>query len=282
MVEYSYQGINNPEDYMDILKIPAISEFCRTAELIHSRGWAERNGGNISLLLDEDLGSLAPIRKLPVGCPGGLEGRYIAITGSGQYLRNVPRDPESNMGIFRICRDGVELLWGLKDGSGPSSELAAHLNCHSVRLNVDPAHRAVIHTHATNLVAMTFVHPLNDRDFTRTLWSLLTECIMFLPDGVAVLPWMPCGTEETGRATAEKMKESRIVVWAHHGVFSSGTSAEDALGLIEVAEKAAEIFLKISHLPILSKIDDSRLLDICKVMNIVPRNGYLSIPESPE
>ena len=47
------------------------------------------------------------------------------------------------------------------------------------------------------------------------------------------------------------MKESRIVVWAHHGVFPR-TSAEDAL-IIEV-QKSGDISEDI-HLPILPKRD---------------------------
>ena len=32
----------------------------------------------------------------------------------------------------------------------------------------------------------------------------------------------------------------------------------------------------------MSRIDDSRLLSICKAMNITPRDGYLNNPEVPE
>jgi rhamnulose-1-phosphate aldolase len=261
---------------MDISGNPLLQELLRTSDTIYAHGWAERNGGNISMLLDDDFSGIAPVRTYQLGFHAkNLNGTCIAITGSGKYLKNIRLDPETNLGILRINGDCAELLWGLRDGSSPSSELAAHLLSHSVRRSADPAHRVVTHTHATNLVAMTFIHALEDRAFTRTLWNMCTECLMFFPDGVSVLPWMPCGTDEIGRKTAEKMQVSRLVVWAHHGVFGAGTSPDDALGLIEVAEKAAEIYLKISGHKILSKIDDTRLKELCTALNITPREGYL-------
>ena len=132
-----------------------------------------------------------------------------------------------------------------------------------------------MHTHATNAVAMTFVHSLDEREFTRTLWGMATESIMFFYDGVAVLPWMPCGTDEIGIATAEKMKDRRVVVWAHHGVFGAGSTPDEALGLIETVDKAAEFYMMTAHLPILQKINDSQLKAMAAVLGITPREGYI-------
>ena len=69
---------------------------------------------------------------------------------------------------------------------------------------------------------------------------MITECIVVFPDGVGVLPWMVCGNEEIGLATAKKMETCRIVVWAHHGILASGSSLNDAFGLIETVNKAAK------------------------------------------
>ena len=101
------------------------------------------------------------------------------------------------------------------------------------------------------------------------------EDIMFIPAGVAVLPWMPCGTGEIGRGTAEKMSDRRVVVWAHHGVFGSGASPDEALGLIETVDKAAEFYLLTAHLPIRQKINDSQLKEMAAVLGVKPREGYL-------
>ncbi|MCX7657628.1 MAG: rhamnulose-1-phosphate aldolase, partial [Oscillospiraceae bacterium] len=179
--------------------------------------------------------------------------------------------------VIRVCKDGrgVELLWGYEDGGRPTSELPAHFMGHIERLKVDPEHRIVMHTHPTNVIAMTFVHSLDEREFTRTLWQMCTECLVVFPDGVSVLPWMLCGNDEIGMATAEKMKEFRLVVWAQHGIFGTGKSVDEAFGLIETVEKAAEIYIKIMHMPIKQSITDSQLWILAKAFGVKPREGYL-------
>ena len=147
---------------------------------------------------------------------------------------------------------------------------------HAVRLQADPAHRVVTHCHPTNLLAMTFVHTLDERAFTRSLWQMCTECLMVFPDGVGVLPWMVCGTTDIGRATAEKMRSRRLVVWAQHGLYGTGASLDDAFGLIETAEKAAEVYMKIAHLPRLNTITDEQMHLIEQRFNVSAREGYLN------
>lgn len=96
------------------------------------------------------------------------------------------------------------MLWGLEGDDLPTSELASHLQCHAVRLAQDPEHRVILHTHATAISAMTFIHELDEKKFTKTLWQMITECIVVFPDGVSVLPWMVAGTNQLGTASAEK------------------------------------------------------------------------------
>ena len=261
---------------MDLLSLPIVREYLRCATQLYAHGWAERNGGNISMLMDGDFAELPVLRRFPFAFDAGeLEGRCILITGSGKYLKNTEGDPENNVGLLRIGRGEAALLWGLADGGRPSSELAAHLLSHRARLAADARHRVVMHTHATNAVAMTFVHSLDEREFTRTLWSMHTEGIMFFYDGVAVLPWMPCGTDEIGLKTAEKLRDRRVVVWAHHGVFGTGATPDEALGLIETVDKSAELYMKTAGLPIRQIIDDGQLKAMAAVLGISPREGYL-------
>ena len=132
-----------------------------------------------------------------------------------------------------------------------------------------------MHCHPDNLLAMTFVHPLDEREFTRTLWQMCTECVFVFPDGVNVLPWMPCGTNEIGEATAEKMKTARLVVWAQHGIYGAGRNMDETFGLIETAEKAAGIYMKIAHLPRLNTITDDMMHQIEKRFGVKTREGYL-------
>ena len=270
----------------NILKAPFVKAMCDATANMYRLGWDERNGGNISCLLDENevaeyLDLTHVIRTIPTGFDAkALIGKLFIVTGTGKYFKNVMDDPETNLGIIRIAQDGTtaEVLWGFKDGGKFTSELPAHLMSHIKRLEVNPEHRVITHCHPTNLLAMTFVHTLDEREFTRTLWQMCTECMMVFPDGVNVLPWMMCGTNEIGIATAEKMKTARLVVWAQHGLYGSGASMDEAFGLIETAEKAAEIYMKIAHLPRLNTITDEQLHSIAVHCNVVARDGYLDLP----
>lgn len=268
----------------DILTAPFVEELKRTTANMYRLGWDERNGGNISCLLDEAEAAeyLDPdrvIRTMPIGFDASaLAGRLLLVTGTGKYFKNVADDPETNLGVIRIARGGVtaELLWGLRDGGRCTSELPAHLMSHMERLKADPRHRVITHGHPTNLLAMTFVHSLDERDFTRTLWQMCSECIVVFPDGVGVLPWMLYGTAQIGEATAAKMKTSRLVVWPQHGIYGAGADLDETFGLIETAEKAAEIYMKIAHLPRLNTLSDGQLRQLARHFGLSVREGYLS------
>ncbi len=269
----------------DILQSPFVREMAKTASNMYSHGWDERNGGNISLLLDceevkEYLDTERVLRTIPMGFDASsLKGRLFLVTGTGKYFKNVEDDPETNLGVIRIAKDGctAELLWGFKDGGRFTSELPAHLMSHMARLAVDGGQRTVMHCHPTNTLAMTYVHTLDEREFTRTLWQMSTECIVVFPEGVGVLPWMLCGTNEIGRATAEKMRDFRLVVWAQHGIYGVGKDLDEAFGLIETVEKAAEIFMLTARLPRLNTIDDSQLKVLAEHFGVNYRKDFLNL-----
>lgn len=104
---------------------------------------------------------------------------------------------------------------------------------------------------------------------------MCTECIVVFPDGVNVLPWMLCGTNEIGEATAEKMNTARLVVWALHGIYGAGRDLDEAFGLIETAEKAAEIYMKIAHLPLKNTISDKQMHLLEERFGVKAREGWL-------
>ena len=266
----------------DILTAPFLIEFEKTASNMYRLGWDERNGGNISYLLDEnevaqylDLDHV--IRDIPfAGIQSSsldakkVAGKIFLVTGTGKYFKNVEADPETNTGIIRIAKDGshAELLWGYKDGGRFTSELPAHLMSHMARLAVDPENRVVMHCHPTNILAMTYVHPLDEKAFSHTLWTMSTECVVVFPEGVGVLPWMLCGTDEIGVATAKKMHDFRIVLWTNHGIYGAGKTLDETFGLIETVEKAATIYNIIGNRPILNNISDENMAELIHIFHI--------------
>ena len=204
----------------NIRNAPFVEEMCKITANMYRLGWDERNGGNISYLLDEaEVGEyLDPdhvIRTIALGFDAtAIIGKIFIVTGTGKYFKNVSDDPENNLGIVRIGTDGrsAELLWGYRDGGKFTSEFPAHLMSHMARMSVDPENRVIMHCHPTYTLAMNYVHELDEKKVTHTLWQMCTECIVVFPDGIGVLPWMLCGTNSIGEATAEKMEEFRLVV----------------------------------------------------------------------
>ena len=267
----------------DILQSKFIEEMCKTTANMYRLGWDERNGGNISCLLDEKevaeyLDLTKVIREIPIGFEAKeLAGKIFLVTGTGKYFKNVIDDPENNLGVVRIKADGktAELLWGYKDGGKFTSEFPAHMMSHMARLKADPKNRVVMHCHPTYLLAMNFVHELDDRSFTRSLWQMCTECIVVFPDGVGVLPWMLCGTNEIGEATASKMKDYRVVVWGLHGVYGAGKDMDETFGLIETVEKAAQVYMLTAHLPRKNTITDENLVTIANHFKVDYRKDFI-------
>ncbi|GCF95300.1 rhamnulose-1-phosphate aldolase [Enterococcus florum] len=269
-----------------ILTAPFVEEMVEVTSNLYRLGWDERNGGNITYLLEEkevaeylDLQSIQ--RTIPMNFDGSaLRGRYFIVTGSGKYFKNVAKDPALNLGIIRVAEDGenVELLWGYHDGGVPTSELPAHLMSHIARLEVDPENRIVMHCHATHLLAMTFSHELTSRAITRTLWQMCTECLVVFPEGVQVLPWLIPGSNEIGEATAEKMKESRLVLWSFHGIYGAGKNMDEVFGLIETAEKAAEVYTYVcAQGGIKQMISDEQFELLAQQFGVVPNPEFLEI-----
>ncbi len=137
----------------EILQAPYIIELVRTLTNMYQHGWDERNGGNVSVLLDEaelkeylDLTNV--IRTIPTGFAAPeLEGNYFLVTGTGKYFKNVQYDPANNLGIVRLTEKGTraELLWGFTDGGRFTSEFPAHMMSHVARRKVNPENRVVMH-----------------------------------------------------------------------------------------------------------------------------------------
>ena len=275
----------------DIMTAPFVREMCETTANMYRLGWDERNGGNISYLLkEEEVSEYLDLSKVERVIPlmgvnevdfdaSPLEGKIFIVTGTGKYFKNVEKDPETNLGIVRIGKGGknVELLWGFKDGGRPTSEFPAHMMSHIARLSVDPENRVVMHSHPTNTLAMNYVHELDEKKFTHSLWEMCTECIVVFPEGVGVLPWMLCGTTEIGKATAEKMKSFRLVVWAMHGIYGAGKTLDETFGLIETVEKAAQIYMLTAHLPRVNTIKDEDMVKLVDLFGIDYRKDFLDL-----
>ncbi len=271
---------------MTITDLEFIQSFIRMANDGFALGWHERNGGNLSYrMTSEDVVVAKPFFKdhhpsVPIGIAiPNLAGEYFLVTGSGKFFRNISIAPEDNICIIEIDGKGenYRIVWGLKNGGTPTSELPSHLLNHGVKK--ESSHgglRVIYHAHPTNIIAMTFLLPLDDRTFSRILWTMATECPVVFPDGVGIVPWMVPGGREIGIATAELMEKYNVAIWAHHGMFCAGIDFDTTFGLMHTVEKSAEIYFKvISAGKVRQTITDQNLRDLAKAFHVNLREEFL-------
>ena len=242
---------------MKVLETEFVKGFIRMADDGWQQGWHERNGGNLSYRMRPEEAAMVAEEFTPgewqvIGTKvPELAGMYFLVTGSGKYFRNAGLNPEDSMCIIELDEKGenYRICWGLIHGGRPTSELPSHLMNHAVKmLATEGKHRVIYHAHTTNIIALTFVLPLEDKIFTRELWEMATECPVVFPEGVGVVPWMVPGGREIALETSRLMKKYNLVIWAHHGMFASGEDFDQTFGLMHTAEKSAEILVKVSSI----------------------------------
>ena len=273
---------------MGMLDISIVKKYIRMADDGWHQGWHERNGGNLTYRLKpEEVAEMThffdtePRPWVAMGVTGeNLAGSYFLSTGSGKFFRNVITDPEDSICVVEINDkgDSYRIVWGLVNGGKPTSEFPSHYMNHCVRAKAtNGEHRVIYHAHPANIIAMTFVLPLTDRDFSRALWKSATECPVVFPGGVGVVPWMVPGGADIALATCKKMEEFDAAVWAHHGLFASGPDFDITFGLMHTIEKAAQIWVlqKSTGLPELQTIQDDELRAIARDFKVNLREDFL-------
>ncbi len=237
---------------MSILDVDIVKAFIRTCADGWDQGWHERNGGNLSYRLTKEetnecreYFSPRDWQSLKITA-SEMAGEYFLVTGSGRFMRNVPLNPSENICIVEINGKGdmYRIVWGLTAGGNPTSELPTHIMNHNAKALAGKQCRVIYHAHTPSLIALTFVLPLTDRDFTRALWTSATECPVVFPEGVGVVEWMVPGGAEIAYATSRLMYKYDAVVWAHHGLFCAGPDLDTTFGLMHTIEKAADIYLR--------------------------------------
>ena len=68
------------------------------------------------------------------------------------------------------------------------------------------------------------------------------------------------------------MKETRLVLWPQHGIYGSGKDMDEVFGLIETAEKAAEVYTYVkAQGPILQTITDENLWHLADAFGVTQK-----------
>jgi len=229
-----------------------VVEVSCTARDLWIKGHHEANGGNISIRLSpEEVTGLAAAESasewIPLaGSPlPGLAGSYFLATSAGSCFRTLRRRPEETLGVIEFDESGqrYRVIWGFEGGNRPTSELPVHVQVHAMRREKTGV---VIHSHPTHLVALSCLMEPDSIALTRLLWQMHGECVAFFPRGIEFLPFRMSGSDEAGRVAAQALEKRSMLLWEFHGTFTAGPSLDAVAGLIETADKAAEIYLKVA------------------------------------
>ena len=238
-----------------LIQYPALkAEIDKVAEVagyLWEKGWAERNGGNITIniteFVDDEMRALPALSEpLPIGKTlPHMEGCWFYCKGTGRRMRDLAREPMENGSIIRILPDCERYEIVADRIIAPTSELPSHLAVHDYLLAKNSPYRASLHTHPIELVALTHNKKWLEKDAaTKMLWSMIPETRAFCPRGLGIVPYLMPSSVALAEATIQTLDEDYdVVMWEKHGVFAVDTDIVNAFDQVDVLNKAAQIYL---------------------------------------
>lgn len=221
----------------------------QTAGYLWQKGWAERNGGNLSVnlsvLVTGALPVFAPSSVIELEPPAPLlAGNLLYITASGARMRDVARDPYAFGCFISIAGDGSNCHVLSLNDNVPSSELPSHLLVQQFLKSRGNGFASVLHTHPTELIALTHCPPfLEPGQLSCTLLGMIPEAMLYVPGGVGLVAYQKPGTLALARSTISALVNHDVVLWEKHGVLAVGVTVEECFDSIDILNKSAQIFL---------------------------------------
>ena len=227
-----------------------VDKVAEVAGYLWQNGWAERNGGNITVNVTEyvddeirNLPAISEVKQIGVTLPA-LKGTYFYCKGTGKRMRDLARKPMDNGSIIRILDDCASYVIIADNAVNPTSELTSHLTVHAHLIESGSSYKATVHTHPIELVAMSHNRKFLAKDvLTNILWSMIPETKAFCPLGLGVVPYELPGSNKLADATLKELEDYDVVLWEKHGVFAKGLDVMDAFDQIDVLSKSAKIYI---------------------------------------
>ena len=228
-----------------------ITQVAEVAGYLWEKGWAERNGGNITVNVTEwvddqmrGMKALGEPKAIGAVLPH-LKGCWFYCKGTQKRMRDLARDPMGNGSIIRMTEDCAHYEIVADGPVAPTSELPSHLSVHDWLLAKGSPYRASLHTHPIELVALTHAQKWMEKDVaTRMLWSMIPETKAFCPRGLGMVPYMLPSSVALAEATIRTLAEDYdVVMWEKHGVFAVDTDIMSAFDQVDVLNKAAQIYI---------------------------------------
>ena len=240
---------NRPRLKEEVYKVAEVAGY------LWQKGWAERNGGNITVNItewvDDAIRALPAItERKPIGAVlPHLKGCYFYCKGTNKRMRDLARCPMENGSVIRICDDCASYEIIADHPVMPTSELPSHLSVHDYLIAKGSPYKASVHTHPIELVAMSHCDKFLEKDVaTRLLWSMIPETKAFCPRGLGIVPYTLPGSVELAEATIEELDDYDVVMWEKHGVFAVDVDVMAAFDQVDVLNKSALIYIAAKNM----------------------------------
>ena len=240
---------NRPRLKEEVYKVAEVAGY------LWQKGWAERNGGNITVNItewvDDAIRALPAItERKPIGAVlPHLKGCYFYCKGTNKRMRDLARCPMENGSVIRICDDCASYEIIADYPVMPTSELPSHLSVHDYLIAKGSPYKASVHTHPIELVAMSHCDKFLEKDVaTRLLWSMIPETKAFCPRGLGIVPYTLPGSVELAEATIEELDDYDVVMWEKHGVFAVDVDVMAAFDQVDVLNKSALIYIAAKNM----------------------------------
>lgn len=227
-----------------------VEKVAEVAGYLWEKGWAERNGGNITVnitdCVDDDMRALPAIAgPVAIGATlPHLKGKWFYCKGTNRRMRDLARRPMENGSIIRITDDCAHYEIVADAPVKPTSELPSHLSVHNYLIAKGSTYKASVHTHPIQLVSMSHNAEFLKKDvLTNLLWSMIPETKAFCPRGLGIVPYMLPSSVELADETIKAIVDNYdVVMWEKHGVFAVGDDVMEAFDMIDVLNKSAIIY----------------------------------------
>lgn len=254
-----------------------VEDVAEVAGYLWQKGWAERNGGNITINItdnvDDEIRAMPAISEpvaIGVKLPN-LKGKYFYCKGTNRRMRDLARWPMDNGSIIRICDDCEHYEIVADKPVKPTSELPSHLSVHNYLIGKGSNYKASVHTHPIELVAMSHNPEFLKKDvLTNILWSMIPETKAFCPRGLGIVPYMLPSSVELADATIKAIDDNYdVVMWEKHGVFAVGDDVMEAFDMIDTLTKSAIIYMDACNMGFKPDgMSQEQMTEISRVFNL--------------
>jgi len=228
-------------------------EIAGIAQYLWERGWAERNAGNFSINITgmfsrQELEAFSSLPSLTLAKTyPDLARTLFLISGTGTRMRDVAVNPTDFLCFVYVggSADSCHISgWGSRESKvNPTSELATHLAIQQLLIQQKSTEKVVLHAHVTELIALTQLAPFKTAEaINAMLWCMHPETMLFVPEGLGLIPFNLPGSENMAMATLRELGKHKAILWEKHGCIAVGNSCPEAFDTLDILAKSARIY----------------------------------------